>query len=57
MDKHHRASPTELPKEKVLALLSDKLNCSIESLSFIFDRPETHDINTYNIEIPNLKDY
>ena len=46
-----------LSKDKVLVLLSRRLDCPVESLSFLFQRSNSQDIKPIDIDIPSLRDY
>ena len=46
-----------LSKDKVLSLLSRRLDCPVESLYFLFRTSNSQDIKPIDIDIPSLGDY
>ena len=57
MDKASRITFGNLSKDKVLVLLSRRLDCPVESLSFLFRNSNPRDIKPIDIDIPSLRDY
>jgi len=57
MGKPNPKNIDKLSKDKVLTLLSNRLNCSVESLSFLFNYPNSNDNKSTHIDIPKLRDY
>jgi len=53
-----KASPISLDtlsKDKILVLLSRRLDCPVESLSFLFRHSNSQDIMSIDIDIPSLQ--
>ncbi len=54
-DTHKDISITRTRKEDLLNLLSDRLNCPVESLNFIFGKTLDPDLVKYNLIIPDQR--
>ena len=48
--------PKTLSKERALYLLADRLGCSVDSLSFLFERPAHESLSFRDITIPNISE-
>ena len=55
MDEITENTTEDMTKEETLLALANRLECSVDELLFLFEKPDSTNDNLHELEIPDLR--